>query len=273
MDDAAMAEVFRRLAVEAGAAIMQVRATGDQGVRTKADDSPVTRADLAADAIICDGLHAAFPGVPIVTEERAEPAGADGRYFLVDPLDGTREFVRGRDEFTVNIALVEDGRPRAGVVFAPAIGRLFRTDPVRGAIEETGAFHPAVEGSTRAIRVSPARFDPLRVVISASHLDPQTRAYLDALGTIRAVSAGSSLKFCALAAGEADLYPRFGPTMEWDTAAGHAVLLAAGGRVVAAPDCGPLLYGKRDRRNSGFIASGPFDAPAAPDLLPTPPAT
>jgi 3'(2'),5'-bisphosphate nucleotidase len=183
-----------------------------------------------------------------------DPAHA-ARFFLVDPLDGTKEFISRNGEFTVNIALIENGEPVAGVVYAPAAGRVFWGECGAGAHEARVANGQLNAGSTRTIMVA-ARQARTRVVASRSHLDDQTRSYLEALGDCEIVSAGSSLKFCLLAAGEADLYPRFGRTMEWDTAAGHAVLAAAGGHVTTA-DGAPFKYGKRDRAyaNPAFIAS------------------
>lgn len=264
MRDAAMARTMRRLAVEAGAAIMEIRACADFGVQTKGDDSPVTRADLAADAILCDGLAAAFPDIPAVTEERPRTHATGGMHFLIDPLDGTREFIRRSGDFTVNIALVDDGAPVAGVVHAPAAGRLFMTVPGGGAVEETGGFDPDVPGPTRAIRVSIPSPGALRAVASRSHMDPATEAYLARLAPAALRSAGSSLKFCLIATGEADVYPRFGPTMHWDTAAAHAVLNAAGGRVLRLPGLAPLRYDAPDRRNPAFVACAAGWTPPAP---------
>jgi len=259
MRDAAMDAVLRRLAIEAGRAIMDIYGAADIGVRAKADASPVTDADLAADAIIRKGLAAAFPVVPVVTEEHAESHGGDAgaRYFLVDPLDGTKEFVERRGDFTVNIALIERDLPVAGVVYAPARARLFRTVAGGGAVEETGAFDAVAEGQTRAIAVAVPDNAALRVVASKSHRDAATDAYIARYAVAAFRSAGSSLKFCLVASGEADLYPRLGRTMEWDTGAGQAVLMAAGGVVVRADDLTPLRYGKPARENPHFIACAP----------------
>lgn len=259
MRDAAMDAVLRRLAIEAGRAIMDIYGAADIGVRAKADASPVTDADLAADAIIRKGLASAFAGVPVVTEEHAESHGGDAgaRYFLVDPLDGTKEFVERRGDFTVNIALIERDLPVAGVVYAPARARLFRTVAGGGAVEETGAFDPVAEGRTRAIAVTVPDNAALRVVASKSHRDAATDAYIARYAVAAFRSAGSSLKFCLVASGEADLYPRLGRTMEWDTGAGQAVLMAAGGVVVRADDLTPLRYGKPGRENPHFIAHAP----------------
>jgi 3'(2'), 5'-bisphosphate nucleotidase len=259
MRDADMERILRRLAIEAGAEIMRIYRDPNFEVRAKADDSPVTAADLAADRVICDGLAAAYPEIAVVTEERADShdAAPDGPHFLVDPLDGTKEFIQRRGEFTVNIALIEGGRPTAGVVFAPAMDRLFRTTANGGAVEETGAFDPTAEGATRPIAALAPEADGLTVVASKSHRDAATDAYIARYPVDTFKSAGSSLKFCLVATGEAHLYPRLGRTMEWDTAAGHAVLQAAGGAVVRFDDLTPLRYGKPGRANPFFIAYGP----------------
>ena len=257
MRDATMAGILTDLALGAGAAIMEVYRRPDVTVRAKADDSPLTEADLAADALIVAGLQAAYPATPVVSEERAagHAAAMTATHFLVDPLDGTREFVHRRGEFTVNIALIDGGRPVAGVVFAPAVGRLFRTEPGGGAVEVTVV--DGVAGPARPIAVRRANAAALRVVASRSHRDAGTDACLARHRVAEIVSVGSSLKFCLLATGEADFYPRFGRTMEWDTAAGHAVLEAAGGQVVRLDDHAPLLYGKPGRENPGFLAAVP----------------
>lgn len=255
-----METVLRRLAVQAGEAIMEVYGRSDLGTRAKADDSPVTEADLAADQIIVAGLEAAFPDIPVVTEERAEShLAATGAHFLVDPLDGTKEFINRRSDFTVNIALIEDGAPTVGVVFAPALGRLLRTDSLGGAVEETAPFDTG--GAVRLLRLAAPDPAMLRVVASKSHRDAATDAYIARypVGAFR--SAGSSLKFCLIAGGEADFYPRLGPTMEWDTAAGDAILRALGGHVVCADTLTPLRYGKAGRRNPHFLAYAPGVTP------------
>jgi 3'(2'), 5'-bisphosphate nucleotidase len=258
MRDTAMAATLRRLAVEAGRAIMEIYESGAVEAAEKADSSPVTEADLAADALIVAGLEAAYPDIPVVTEERARShaLGGDGAHFLVDPLDGTKEFIQRRGEFTVNIALIENGAPTAGVVFAPAIGRMFRTTPDGAAVEETGLFEPGREGATRPIEAAEPDDSALRVVASKSHRDAATDAFIARYAVSAFAAAGSSLKFCLVAAGEADLYPRLGRTMEWDTAAAHAVLAAAGGAVVRIDDGAPLAYGKPDRANPFFLAYG-----------------
>ena len=249
---------MRRLAIEAGAAIMQVYSREDLGVRAKADESPVTEADEAADALISAGLRAAFPEVPLVTEEQAATHDLSATTFLiVDPLDGTREFVQRRGDFTVNIAYVEDGLPVRGVVYAPAKGRLFLTDALGASHEETGPHDAATVGPLTRIEVAQPDPAALRVVASKSHRDQATDDCISGYAVADMKSAGSSLKFCLVATGEADLYPRLGRTMEWDTAAGHAVLAGAGGEVVRFDDHAPLRYGKQGFANPFFIAHSP----------------
>jgi len=249
MPPTGLADAFVALSREAGAAIMRIYAT-DFAARAKADASPVTEADLAADRVIVAGLERAFPDIPIVTEERTDShdvAAAGPRFFLVDPLDGTREFVKRGGDFTVNIALIEDGVPMRGVVFAPALDRLFWTDDNGIAFRQDGSGHAA------AMRVATPDNAALNVVASKSHRDAATDEYIGHYAVADFKSAGSSLKFCLIAAGEADLYPRLGRTMEWDTAAGHAVLRAAGGHVDAWSG-GTLRYGKNGFENPFFIA-------------------
>ncbi|WP_099824900.1 3'(2'),5'-bisphosphate nucleotidase CysQ [Oceaniglobus indicus] len=249
---------MRRLALEGGAKIMEIYDADDFEVKTKSDASPVTEADEAADALISAGLRAAFPDVPLVTEEQAESHEIEARTFLiVDPLDGTKEFVQRRGDFTVNIAYVSDGAPVRGVVYAPARGRLFYTDSTGVSVEETGDFDLDTPGETTPIKVSEPDEAGLMVVASKSHRDEATDDYIGQYNVKDMKSAGSSLKFCLVATGEADLYPRLGRTMEWDTAAGHAVLHGAGGRVVRFDDHSPLVYGKPAFANPFFIAYAP----------------
>ncbi len=260
-DDPAKIElVIRDLALAAGRAIMDVYERADLGAVSKADGSPVTEADLAADRLIAKGLVAAFPDIPVVTEEQSESHSETGhrRFFLIDPLDGTKEFIQRRGEFTVNIALIEDGLPVMGVVYAPAIGRMFRSIAAGGAVEEAvGSDSVPVPGSIREIGVSTPDNTALVVVASKSHRDQATDDYIARYNVADFKSAGSSLKLCLLAAGEADFYPRLGRTMEWDTAAGHAVLRAAGGQMLRFDDHQPLVYGKPGFENPFFLAMTP----------------
>ena len=258
MDFDLLAETMRRLAIEAGEAIMEIYRAPNLGVELKADASPVTAADLAADRIIGAGLRAAFPDVPLVTEEQAATHEAlHGDFLIVDPLDGTKEFVQRRGDFTVNIAYVRGGVPIRGVVYAPAKERLFYTNAVGDSVEEDGTHDATRVGLSVPIRVAEPDNAALRVVASKSHRDAATDAYIGHYAVADFKSAGSSLKFCLVATGEADLYPRLGRTMEWDTAAGQAVLLGAGGQVVRFDDHSPLVYGKPGYENPFFIALAP----------------
>jgi 3'(2'),5'-bisphosphate nucleotidase len=239
---------------EAGALVMR-HYMGAVEHRQKADKSPVTAADEEAEELIVRRLAAAASAVPVVAEESvaagAKPDISGGVFFLVDPLDGTKEFLSRNGEFTVNIALIESGRPTAGVVFAPAIGRLFWGSGDK-AFEEHGK-QPARRIATRAV---PA--DGMTAIASRSHRDRLTEEYLEHYPIRDLLAAGSSLKFCVIAAGEADIYPRHGTTMEWDTAAGHAVLAAAGGRVTRLDGATSLTYGnvRENFTNPSFVAWG-----------------
>jgi 3'(2'), 5'-bisphosphate nucleotidase len=250
-------------ALAAGPAVMEEYERGGDA-RSKADGSPVTLADQRAEAIICGFLARIVPFTPVIAEESTAagtPVSAVERYLLVDPLDGTREFLARNGEFTINVALIAGGAPIAGAVYAPAIGRLWVGGDQAFVCEtQPGAGLPD-EGMRRRIATRRAP-SSLVALASRSHRDAETESFLKALPISEARSAGSSLKFCVVAEGLGDVYPRFGPTMEWDTAAAHAVLRAAGGVVLDAAG-GPLNYGKFDRglRNGSFIAWG--DATAA----------
>ena len=258
MDFEKINKVFRRLALEAGDKIMEIYGRDDFEVKTKSDDSPVTVADEAADAIISAGLRREFPDIALVTEEQANSHSIKADSFIiVDPLDGTKEFIKRRGDFTVNIAYVENGVPIRGVVYAPARERLFYTDASGVTVEETGDFAKEQPGPTTGLTVSKPDNSALMVVASKSHRDQATDDYINKYSVLDSKSAGSSLKFCLVATGEADIYPRVGRTMEWDTAAGHAVLSGAGGHVVRFDDHKPLRYGKEDYANPFFIAYAP----------------
>ncbi len=246
------------IAQEAGRAIMEVYHS-DFSVQTKDDNSPVTAADQLAEKIILTELAKLDPQTPVVAEESASagniPAIMD-RFYLVDPLDGTREFLKRNGEFTVNIALIEGRKPVAGVVYAPALAEIFAAQggaAYRGQLDITAA----LESAHLAHLVSnTAKPEKMIGIASRSHRDAETENYLRSHSITEVISAGSSLKFCAIAAGRAHVYPRFGRTMEWDTAAGHAVLVAAGGKVCTS-DGKSLEYGKADQAfaNPTFIAS------------------
>jgi len=239
------------LAERAGALILEHYRDG-VAVRAKADASPVTVADEAAEVLILEGLAELTPEIPVVAEETVAaghvPELGDGRFWLVDPLDGTKEFLSRNGEFTVNIALIEGREPVLGVVFAPALGKVWWGARGAGAMLRDAA-------GERPIAARPRPASGIVAVASRSHSDPQTEAFLDQMGVAERISAGSSLKFCLVAEGRADVYPRFGPTMEWDTAAGHAVLRAAGGQVTTR-DGAPFTYRKPGFRNPEFIARG-----------------
>lgn len=250
------------VALAAGDAILRIYAT-DFAVESKNDDSPVSAADREAEAIIIERLGRAFPDIPLVAEEavaagRIPQTGA--RFFLVDPLDGTREFVGRNGEFTVNIALVENGIPTMGVVTAPALGRAYAGIAGTGAWSAPMGGEPLACGPWAPITVRRSADRP-KAVASRSHATPATESMLSRFAAGERCAIGSSLKFCLLAEGSADFYPRLGPTMEWDTAAGDAVLRAAGGLVVTL-DGSPLAYGKRgvpgmrEFENPFFVAAG-----------------
>jgi 3'(2'), 5'-bisphosphate nucleotidase len=258
-DDAAKLAVLEHLALAAGRRIMEIYDAG-LTVERKADSSPVTEADRAAERIILQGLRTAFPGIPCVAEEECAagraPAELGAAFFLVDPLDGTKEFINRRADFTVNIALVRAGAPELGVVLAPATGKMYSGRPGKAEEMDIGADFTIASRRPTAVRRD---HRPPLIVASRSHRTAETDAYISGFDGAELVSVGSSLKFCLLASGKADLYPRFGRTMEWDTAAGDAVLRAAGG-VTFTLDGNPLTYGKRnqledvDFANPWFIA-------------------
>ncbi|HTU67059.1 MAG TPA: 3'(2'),5'-bisphosphate nucleotidase CysQ [Steroidobacteraceae bacterium] len=258
MNSGALIQSLIYTAQRAGGAIMAVYAT-DFAVHEKSDASPVTVADEAAEKIILNDLAHIAPGVPVVAEEAVSagkvPVIAE-RFFLVDPLDGTREFVARRDEFTVNVALIENGEPVLGVVFAPARRELFWGDVTQ---KRAGRIDADPDGTMpslgNAICARPAPPRGMVAVASRSHRTPETDAFLANYPVTEFRSIGSSLKFCLVASGEADLYPRVGTTMEWDTAAGQAVLMAAGGSVTTLEGA-PFRYGKPGFKNGNFVARG-----------------
>lgn len=255
MDNPSTIESLTQLMRSANDAILTGYDSETLHVDTKSDSSPVTEADLAAHRVLVSGLNQIDQAIPIVSEE--DPASlaipqSHSTYWLIDPLDGTKEFIKRNGEFTCNLALIEHSRPTLGFVSVPADGRVFFGGKALGAFVSTGA------RDRRTIQCQrPAK--PLRVVASKSHLSPETSDYLDQLNTeLTMVSVGSSLKFLLLAEGKADLYPRLGPTSEWDTAAAHAVLEGAGGSIKQL-DGSPLEYGKDNVLNPWFIARGIVD--------------
>jgi 3'(2'), 5'-bisphosphate nucleotidase len=253
-----LGEALLPVVLRAAAAIMTVY-EGAFKVERKLDDSPVTQADLESQRIILDGLATLTPGVPVLAEESAHAPWTERRtwheLWVVDPLDGTREFVKRNDEFAINIALVVEHEPALGLIAVPASGAVYVGVP------GSGAYRQLADGTRSTIRVAPPAA-PLRVVGSRSHTSPQLAAYLGQLATYEFRGVGSALKFCLLAEGNADLYPRFGPTSEWDTAAGQAVLEAAGGHVTRM-DGHRLRYNCRES-----LINGDFVAFANRDVLP-----
>ncbi|ABI77758.1 3'(2'),5'-bisphosphate nucleotidase [Hyphomonas neptunium ATCC 15444] len=256
---AVTADILAAIALAAGKEIMRVYRT-DFSVSHKDDHSVLTEADGLAEAIILKGLAEAEPSLQVIAEEAV--AGGHmpehgARFALVDPLDGTKEFVAKNGEFTVNIAIIEHGRPVMGVVYVPAQNRLFVAEGPGKAWHANAAPDGPVPGDRTTLKVRPAPAAGLTAVASKSHRSPETDEWLSQYPVAEIKGAGSALKFCLVAAGEADVYPRLGRTMEWDTAAGQAVVEAAGGRVLTISG-EPLLYGKRDRGydNPHFVVFG-----------------
>lgn len=260
-DRNALAFQFARICSLAAIKVMEVY-NSDFDTRGKADRSPVTDADELAEAIILEELEKLVPGVPVLAEESFSAGlrpNTQNAFILVDPVDGTKEFINKNGEFTINIALIENRVPTAGCVYAPARERIF----VGGDTAWAGPLKPGETVSRETLEPIATRAAPAggkTAVMSRSHADEKTLAFADNAGVTEKVSAGSSLKFCLVAEGSADVYPRFGPTCEWDTGAGHAVLKAAGGDVVT-PEGEPFLYGKgeSDYLNGAFVAWGRTD--------------
>jgi len=240
-----------KIADEASEKVLHIYQS-DFKVNYKEDHSPITAADIASHDMIVKGLRQISRDIPILSEEGAEIPWEERkkwrRFWLIDPIDGTKDFTQRTGEFTVNIAMIEDGEPVMGVVTAPALKEAF------WGIKGEGAHMRDRTGRVHRIRVAEPK-DTLRVVASKNHLNDETRAFIGTLGAHEIVQAGSSLKFCRIAEGHADIYPRMGPTSEWDTAAAHAVLLAAGGKV-QTPEGQSLVYGKENILNPNFIAAG-----------------
>ncbi|HCH23430.1 MAG TPA: 3'(2'),5'-bisphosphate nucleotidase [Oceanospirillaceae bacterium] len=247
MADEGLLQALQQLVHRAGEAIMEVYQTADFGVETKQDDSPVTKADLAAHYILADGLAKLTPHIAIVSEEDPASLAVPREhtcYWLIDPLDGTKEFINRNGQFTVNLALIENHRPSFGLVSTPVDQTLYWGG------KDLGCWR-LKDGELIQLRTQPTA-DPIRVVASKSHLNDETKAFIDNLGNTQLVQAGSSLKLLRIAEGEADIYPRMAPTCEWDTAAAQAVLEGAGGAVIQA-DGSAMLYGKDNILNPHFI--------------------
>ena len=252
MSDQARLDAIIAIARRASTVIMDYY-DGKIAVDEKADGSPVTAADLAADALIVPALQALTPDIPVVSEESVDagdiPDVSGGTFWLVDPLDGTKEYINRNGDFTVNIGLIIDNAPALGVLLTPVNGLAW------AGIVGGEAFEEATDGSRRAIAVRAAAPSALTVVASRSHRSQELEDYIAARSVKESISRGSALKFCLVASGEADLYPRTGPTMEWDTAAGHAILLAAGGSMEMF-EGGAFRYGKPEFRNGWFVVKG-----------------
>lgn len=260
-DDRSILDVLEPLALAAGRRIMEICRIGFETL-SKDDCSPVTQADRDAEAIILEGLHRNFPDIPVIAEEEVaegvQPATVSDIFFLVDPLDGTREFIGGKGDFTVNIALIRNGAPVAGVIYAPASRQFFAGCAGHAEMGNADEHHLAMD--RRPIRARP-RATPAKIVASRSHSTHETERFIADFTDAECVTVGSSLKFCLLASGQADLYPRLGRTMQWDTAAGDAILRAAGGMTTTL-DGRPFVYGPgtapgdEPYANPHFIAQG-----------------
>lgn len=244
-----MIEILTKLAVQAGQKIMEIRRQAAHSVRYKADASPVTDADLASNQLIVTQLEK-LRVAPIVSEESTPTLAVANKFWLVDPLDGTKDFIAGRDTFVVNIALVENGAPTIGVIYAPALGELFWAEKGKGAFKSDST---GVANSKKIFNTS--KRDKFKVLASGTQMTPRLKAFIGALTIDELTRFGSALKMCRVAEGEGDLYPRFGPTSEWDTAAGHIILEESGCKLVEMATGLTIRYGKARFRNPGFIAS------------------
>ncbi|MCE2517139.1 MAG: 3'(2'),5'-bisphosphate nucleotidase CysQ [Alphaproteobacteria bacterium] len=263
---------IEEISIEAGNAVMRLRQDGFS-TSSKSDGSPVTEADLAADAIITSGLTTMAPDIPAITEETwsCSKDHEPQEYWCIDPIDGTKGFISGKPDFTVNIALIRDRFPVLGVIYAPALGLLWGGSDGKAWKRQASAADDAMTldrmGAPHPISARDARIETPDVVATKAHRSPELNAWIDRLGANSSTSVGSSLKFCVLAEGKADLYPRTGPTMEWDTAAGQAILEAAGGSVIG-PDEQRFSYGKPDRLNGYFCAMAKITRDVPPLWLP-----
>jgi len=254
-------ETLQNIAIEAGKAILEIYNSEDFNVEFKGDGSPLTRADKAANDVIVKGLTEHFPNIPVLSEEGKSIPYQErkhwDKFFLVDPLDGTKEFIKRNGEFTVNIALIENGSPIAGVVYAPVLGRLYACSTGGGLeVRRLGELSP-IEPLTSQKNDPKNHNKAFKIVASRSHVSPETEEFIEKMrekhGDVELVSMGSSLKICLVAEGKADVYPRLGPTMEWDTAAAHAIALAAGCEVLEFYSNKPLIYNKENLLNPFFL--------------------
>lgn len=262
-----LATICADIALEAAVPVLDIY-NKNVSVSTKADGTPVTEADLAADHIISTKLQSHWPDIPIISEESSSPLAKNfSRFFLVDPLDGTREFINHTGEFTINIALIENGRAIMGVIYAPSQNELFIGTDRAYICAPIKAGEKLDLVDLKSIHTRTAIADHLVALHSLSHTESETELYLKSVSPSRTIRSGSSLKFCKIAKGEADFYPRFGPTMGWDIAAGHAILRAAGGRVLNG-EGGEFHYTSSDLRNGPFLAIGDprLDSQLRPDF-------
>jgi 3'(2'), 5'-bisphosphate nucleotidase len=252
---AQLLDALTKLVARAAAAIVRVP-RNSLATRLKSDHSPVTAADKAAEGVILEGLQQLLPGIPVVSEESAVPPSLGRTFVLVDPLDGTREFLAGRDEYTINIGLIQDGRPVAGLIVAPAQGLIWRSVVGQGAERLRMAAQESGLNTSRPLPIRTRAMPEHPVaIVSRSHLDSASESFLSRWQNVTRISCGSALKFCRLAEGAADIYPRLAPTSEWDIAAGHAILTAAGG-ALTRPDGAPITYGHAGFRIPAFVACG-----------------
>ena len=247
-----MLDVFLELAAEAGSIIRQFYEKGDYTTEIKTDNSPVTTADYKANEAIVSGLRSTFPQIPIISEELDVKDKKVDDFFLVDPLDGTKGFIKGTGQFTVNIAYIKEKKPFSGVIYSPMSGDMFFSDEKKNAFRKNRITNSKKILLDRQIKQEAS--STARVLISREHLDKKTARFLKSIDEHNTIRMGSSIKFCLLAEGKADFYPRNGPTMEWDTAAGHAILSAAGGSVIDLTTKKELVYGKKNYKNNSFFA-------------------
>ena len=247
-----MLNVFLELASEAGSIIRTHFEKGDYKTEVKDDNSPVTTADYRANELIVTGLKSSYPNIPVISEESRQENVDGDEFFLVDPLDGTKEFIKGSEQFSVNIAFVKKKKPLLGVIFVPMTGEMYFSD------EEKNAYKiNKIKNSQKTLlktNEKPNFISPIRVVTSKDHLDKETELSLESVDSYETIKMGSSIKFCLLSQGSAEVYPRKRPTMEWDTAAGHAILHASGGKVIDLTTNKELIYGKKGYKNNSFVA-------------------
>ena len=244
-----MLNVFLELATEAGSIIRTLFEQGDYKTEVKDDNSPVTTADHKANDLIVKGLKSSFPKIPVISEESRQENVESDEFFLVDPLDGTKEFIKGSGQFSVNIAFVKKRKPLLGVIYIPMTGEMYFSDEEKNAYKLKNSQKTLLKKNKNSNFIS-----PLRVVTSKDHLDKEAELSLESIESYETIKMGSSIKFCLLSEGRAEIYPRKRPTMEWDTAAGHAILCASGGTVIDLTTNKELIYGKKRYKNNSFVA-------------------